>query len=146
MDDIAAMKLALLEAQAAAEEGEIPVGAVICRGNEILARAHNTREGDLDIAGHAEIKALQEAAKASGSWALEGCTLYVTLEPCPMCAGAILQSRISSLCFGAKDEREGAIVSKYHYFDDAKNAPLVRFGTLAEECSSLLKTFFEAKR
>lgn len=140
------MQIALDEARLAYEEGEVPVGAVICCGGKIIAKAHNTREKENDIAGHAEIKAMQKAAEILGKWSLEGCRLIVTLEPCPMCAGAILQSRLSALCFGAKDEKEGAIVSAYHLFDGKKNAPLIDFGVEEEACSDLLKAFFLAQR
>ena len=146
MNDVEAMEIALEEARLAYNEGEVPVGAVILCGGELIAKAHNTRETDLDISGHAEIKAMQEAAKKLGRWSLEGCRLIVTLEPCPMCAGAILQSRLSSLCFGAKDEKEGAIVSAYHLFDGKKEAPFIDFGIKEEECSALLKSFFAARR
>lgn len=146
MNDIEAMLIALEEAKKAKEEGEVPVGAVVVFEGRVIARAHNRRENDLDISGHAEILALKEAARVLKRWTLEGCRLVVTLEPCPMCAGAILQSRISSLCFGAKDAKEGAIVSSYYLFDKKKGAPLVSFGTLEEQCSSLLKDFFRARR
>lgn len=140
------MEIALEEARLAYEENEVPVGAVILRNGELIARAHNTRETDLDISGHAEIKAMQLAAKVLGKWNLEGCRMVVTLEPCPMCAGAILQSRLSSLCFGAKDEKEGAIVSSYFLFDGKKESPLVNFGVKEEECTDILKSFFAKQR
>ena len=146
MNDEEAMDIALQEARLAYEEGEVPVGAVILYNGALLARAHNSRETDLDISGHAEIKAMQLAAKRRETWLLEGCKLIVTLEPCPMCAGAILQSRLSYLCFGAKDEKEGAIVSAYHLFDSKKDAPLTSFGLKEDECSMILKDFFARKR
>ena len=146
MEDIEFMKLALGQARLAAKENEVPVGAVVVKEGKVIALAHNTREKDLDISGHAEIKALQEAAKKLGTWSLEGCSLYVTLEPCLMCGGAILQSRLSYLCFGAKDEKEGAVVSSYHVFDQIKDAPLVRFGLLENECQTVLKEFFASRR
>lgn len=146
MNDLQAMEIALEEARLAYEENEVPVGAVILRNGELIARAHNTRETDLDISGHAEIKAMQLAAKVLGKWSLEGCRMVVTLEPCPMCAGAILQSRLSSLCFGAKDEKEGAIVSSFFLFDGKKETPLVNFGVKEEECTEILKSFFAKQR
>ena len=126
--------------------GEVPVGAIIVKDGQIIARAHNTREGDKDISGHAEINAIRLAEKALGRWTLEGCVLYVTLEPCLMCAGAIKQSRLSSVVFGAKDEAEGAVVSKYHVFDDVNGSIGVVYGVLEEPCSELLKSFFAARR
>lgn len=140
------MQLAIEEAKKAAEAGEVPVGAVVVYRDEIIGKGRNTRENDLDISGHAEIKALQMAAKALGRWSLEGCRLYVTLEPCLMCAGAILQSRVSSLCFGAKDAKEGAIVSKHHVYDGEKGAPLLSFGVAEEACAELLTAFFSKQR
>ena len=142
------MMIALEEARLALEEGEIPVGAVIYHGDELIARTHNHREGHLDISSHAEIEAMRIAAKKLGRWSLEGCSLYVTLEPCLMCAGAILQARLDSLCFGALDEERGAILSKYHVFDDQMNVkvPLVSHGALAEESANILNAFFEKKR
>lgn len=140
------MRLALEEARASAAMGEVPVGAIIVKDGQIIARAHNTREGDKDISGHAEINAIRLAEKALGRWTLEGCVLYVTLEPCLMCAGAIKQSRLSSVVFGAKDEAEGAVVSKYHVFDDVNGSIGVVYGVLEERCSELLKSFFAAKR
>ena len=140
------MRLALEEARLAFDEGEVPVGAVIVKDGVVVSSAHNSRENELDISGHAEINAIRKAEKALGRWTLEGCTLYVTLEPCPMCAGAIKQSRLSSLVFGAKDEEEGAIISAYHIFDADNGSQNVSFGVLEKECSELLKAFFSAKR
>ncbi len=142
------MNQAIAEAKAAFDEGEVPVGAVVVRNGEIIAKAHNHKEKDLDISSHAEINAIKEAEKALGRWDLHDCSLYVTLEPCLMCAGAILQSRIRYLCFGAADEKAGAIVSAYHVFDD-KNAytpPLIDKGVCKNECVNLLVKFFEKQR
>ena len=140
------MRLALAEAQLAFEAGEVPVGAVIVKDGTVLAAAHNTRENDNDISGHAEINAIRQAEQRLGRWSLEGCTLYVTLEPCPMCGGAIKQSRVSTLVFGAKDEDEGAVVSRYHLFDADNGVPNISFGLLEEECANIIKSFFAEKR
>ncbi len=143
-----AMKLAILEAKKALEEGEIPVGAVIFHNGEMIASAHNHREKNLDISSHAEIEAMKIAAQKLGRWSLGECQLYVTLEPCLMCAGAILQARLNSVCYGADDPERGAICSKYHAFDDhlGVQVPLVQKGVLAKECANLLNVFFEKKR
>lgn len=141
------MMEALKEAELAYEEGEIPVGAVVVRNGKIISRGHNGRERDLDIASHAEINALKAAAKTLGRWDLHDCSLYVTLEPCLMCAGAILQSRIRFLSFGCLDKKAGAILSIYHAFD-ANNAympPLIDEGLCEKECSDILKRFFDKK-
>ena len=140
------MRLALEEARLAMEAGEVPVGAVIVKDGIVISAAHNSREADLDISGHAEINAIRKAEEKLGRWTLEGCSLYVTLEPCPMCAGAIKQSRLSTLVFGAKDEEEGAVVSKYHIFDADNGSQNVSFGVLGQECANLLKDFFAVRR
>ena len=142
------MKEALKEAALAFDEGEVPVGAVVVRDDVIVGRGHNHKERDLDISSHAEIVAIKEAAKTLGRWSLEDCSLYVTLEPCLMCAGAILQSRIRFLSFGALDPAAGSILSAYHVFDE-KNAytpPLIDKGLRNNECSDLLLRFFKSKR
>lgn len=140
------MRLALAEAEAAEKEGEVPVGAVVVFDGEVIAKGHNAREKDLDIAGHAEIVALKKAALALGRWSLEGCTLYVTLEPCLMCAGAIRQSRISTLVFGARDAEEGAVVSRHHVFDQDNGVQTIQTGVLEEDCAAIIKRFFLKKR
>ena len=140
------MRLALEEAEKAAEEGEVPVGAVIVFHDQVIAMAHNTRESDLDISGHAEINAIKRAEKTLGRWTLEGCALYVTLEPCLMCAGAIRQSRLTTIVYGADDEAEGAVCSAFHVFDADNGAQNVVPHVLAEECSAIIKTFFAARR
>ena len=117
MDDIEFMNIALEEAEKALRENEIPVGAVVVKDGKVISVGHNQRECLNDITSHAEIEALKNAAKVLGSWKLNGCTLYVTLEPCLMCTGAILQSRVSRVVFGAKDERDGALISNYFVFD-----------------------------
>ena len=140
------MELALEEARLSAEEGEIPVGAVIVKDGCVLAKTHNTREKSLDISGHAEVNAIRLAEKALGRWTLEGCSLYVTLEPCLMCSGAIKQSRLASLVFGAKDEADGAVVSKYHVFDSDNGTPTIACGLMEKESAELLKEFFRKQR
>lgn len=142
------MREALLEAQRACEEGEIPVGAVVVRENNIIARAHNTRERNHDPLGHAELSALSMAAEALGGWRLDDCDLYVTLEPCPMCAGAILNARLRRVYFGAYDEVMGAVGSKFNLFYDYRWPTLVHFagGILEEDCRAVLQSFFRRRR
>ena len=138
---------ALKEAQLAYEAGEIPVGAVVVQNGTIVGRGHNEREEKLDISSHAEINALKNAAKELGRWDLSDCSLYVTLEPCLMCAGAILQSRIRFLSFGTLDKKAGAILSIYHAFDinNAYMPPLIDKGLCEGECADILRRFFEKK-
>ena len=140
------MRLALEEAKLSAGEGEVPVGAVIVKDDRVIARAHNSREKGLDISGHAEINALRLAAESLGKWTMEGCAIYVTLEPCLMCAGALRQSRISTIVFGAKDEAEGAIVSKFHVLDQDNATQTIAYDVLEQECSAMLKEFFAKTR
>ena len=139
------MEEALAEARLALEEGEVPVGAVIVYKGNIIGRGHNSREGHQDISGHAEINALKEAAKTLGRWSMEGCTLYVTLEPCLMCGGAIKQSRLTSLVYGASDEQEGAL-SVYHVFDADNGAQTIHNGVCDAECQRILQQFFLQRR
>ena len=138
------MNVAIEEAKIALSEGEVPVGAVIVKDGKIIARAHNTRETDLDISGHAEINAMRLAAKALGKWTLDGCAIYVTLEPCVMCAGALLQSRISTIVYGADDPQFGGVSQNGNLFDQSK--ALVYRGVMKEECAELLNRFFRSKR
>ena len=137
------MQEALFEAKLALEEGEVPVGAVVVKDGEIIARGHNTRERDLDISGHAEIVALKLAAQKLGRWALNDCALYVTLEPCPMCAGAIEQARLGTLVYGADDPQEGGI-SRYGMLNGAET--LVYRGEGKNEAESILQLFFKERR
>ena len=140
---------ALAEARRAAELGEVPVGAVVVDGaGEIVARAHNTKETNGDPLGHAEILALRQAAARIGGWRLSGCTLYVTLEPCAMCAGALVQSRVKRLVFAAEDPKAGFCGSLGNLVQDPRlNHRLeVQSGVLREECAALLKEFFTALR
>jgi len=148
VDDKAIMALALEEARAALEHDEVPIGCVIVRGDEVLARAHNARERDADPTAHAEILALRAAAHAIGSWRLEGCSVYVTLEPCVMCAGAIVLARADALAYGAPDPKAGAVRSLYNVADDARLNHRVRVtaGVLEQESSELLRAYFSAKR
>lgn len=143
------MRLALEEAQLAATLGDIPVGAVIVRGGQILARAGNRREADGDPTAHAEMLVLREAARQVGSRRLAGCTLYVTLEPCPMCAGAIAMARPDAVIFGAHDARMGCCGSVYRLTEDrAFGLGMVpaHGGVLATECAALLEAFFKDRR
>ncbi|MEG2086923.1 MAG: tRNA adenosine(34) deaminase TadA [Angelakisella sp.] len=141
------MELALAEAEAAAARGEVPVGAVLVHNGIVIAQAGNTREGDGDALGHAELTVLRQGCRVLGDWRLVGCTLYVTLEPCPMCAGAMVNARIDRVVYGAADPAMGCVGSKIHLFDlDFNHRPLVTTGVLAERCTALLKAFFETKR
>jgi tRNA(adenine34) deaminase len=142
------MRLALQEAQAALEENEVPVGAIIVHGERVIASAHNQREQLRDPTAHAEMIAITQAAEAVGSWRLEDCTLYVTLEPCPMCAGAILQARIPLVVYGATDPKAGAVASLFTLLDDARlnHRSQVVGGVLAAECGEILSRFFQAQR
>ena len=142
------MLAALEQARAAAEEGEIPVGAVLVRDGKILACTHNRREATGNPMDHAEMLALREGAAHQGSWRLDGSTLYVTLEPCPMCAGALVQARVSRLVFGARDIKLGAAGSRYNLVSDetTHHRMEVTDGILEEECQELLRSFFEARR
>ena len=134
------MRLALEQAALARSAGDMPVGAVIARGEEIVCAAHNTREADNDPTGHAEINALREAARVLGAWRLTGCTLYVTLEPCCMCAGAITQARLDRLVFGAYDEQAGCCGSLYRVTEDPafNHFVIAEGGLMAYECARML--------
>lgn len=150
MDDAEGMALALAAAREALAQGEVPVGAVVVRhaDSSILATAHNQRETTADPTAHAERLALTEAGKALGRWRLDGCTLFVTLEPCPMCAGAIVLSRIDRVVYGCLDVKAGACRSLYRLLDDPRlnHRPQVRGGVLGDECSQLLSEFFRGRR
>jgi tRNA(adenine34) deaminase len=142
------MARALEEARAALEHDDVPIGCVVARGDEIIARAHNARERDQDPTAHAEVLALRAAAAAIGSWRLDACTVYVTLEPCVMCAGAIVLARAERLVYGAADPKAGAVRSLYNVADDARlnHRVEVTAGLLEEESAGLLRTYFSAKR
>jgi tRNA(adenine34) deaminase len=142
------MRLALDEAAAAPEHGDVPIGAVLVRGDEILAAAHNQRELRSDPTAHAEVLALRAAAESSGDWRLEGSTMYVTLEPCPMCAGALVLARVHRLVYGPQDPRAGAALSLYNIVADPRlnHQVEVTFGVLEEESVALLTSFFGSHR
>jgi tRNA(adenine34) deaminase len=146
--DLKYMREALLEAEAAGAAGDVPVGAIIVLGDRIVGRGRNERELTGDPLAHAEIVALRAAAAELGHWRLDEAELFVTLEPCPMCAGAIVQSRLRSLTFGTPDARGGAARSLFRICDDPRthHRVHVRNGILAEESASLLTEFFRAKR
>lgn len=142
------MKQALKEAKKAYDKLEVPVGCVIVKDGKIIARAHNLKETKKDTINHAEIRAIQKASKKLNSWRLIDCEMYVTLEPCPMCAGAIINSRIKKLYIGALDEKTGAVGSKLNLLEDYKFNHKVEIekGILKEECESILKSFFKELR
>ncbi|MEE2684714.1 MAG: tRNA adenosine(34) deaminase TadA [Planctomycetota bacterium] len=142
------MKLALQQAQQAAESDEVPVGAVIVHGERTIALAHNQREQLNDPTAHAEMIAITQAAEAIGDWRLENCTLYVTLEPCLMCAGAILQARLGRLVYGASDPKAGAVESLFQTMADNRLNHQVESisGILAQECGEILSHFFQQQR
>jgi len=142
------MREALVEADRAAQHGDVPVGAVVVVEDRVIARAENRRELDGDPLGHAEILALRDAARVLKRWRLTGATLYVTLEPCVMCAGAIVQARIDRLVFGTFDPKAGAVGSLYDVPRDARlnHRPVVHGGVEAEAASDVLKTFFQSRR
>ncbi len=142
------MRLAIEEAKMAAAAGEVPVGAVIVRNGEVIGRGRNSTETDKDPTCHAEIKAIREASKVLGGWRLPGCEMYVTTEPCSMCAGAIVLARIEKLYVGTPDPKAGACGSLYNIVRDGRlnhQTELVT-GVLQEECSALLKDFFAGLR
>ena len=141
-DDIYFMKKALQEAEVAYEKGEVPVGAVVVIDNRIIARAHNLTELLNDVTAHAEMQAITAAANFLGGKYLKGCTLYVTLEPCQMCAGALYWSQIDKIIYGARDEERGCIALKTKLHPKTK----MRGGVLAEEAARLIKQFFNHKR
>ncbi len=142
------MNLALEQAEQAAIADEVPVGAIIVRNGEVLAAARNEREQLRDPTAHAEMIAITQAAAALGSWRLEGCTVYVTLEPCPMCAGAILQARASQLVYGADDPKAGAVHSLFQMMNDPRLNHCVEVvsGIMSERCGLVLSNFFKQKR
>lgn len=136
------MEEALKLAKEAAAEGEIPVGAVVVRNGEIISTGRNRREKEKNALCHAEIEAINNACKALGGWRLWQCELYVTLEPCPMCAGAIINARIPHVYFGAKDDKNGACGSVANLFEQFTHKPKLTTGILEEACSSVLQDFF----
>ena len=148
MNDEALMKIALEEARRALAEGELPVGAVVARNGEIVATGRNRREAAADPTAHAEIEAIRAAARALGGWRLTGCTLYVTLEPCAMCAGAFVAARLERVVFGAADPAAGCCGSVYRITEDPAFTHFARAdgGVLAESCQALLSDFFAEHR
>jgi len=148
MDDVTAMRAALVEARRATEHGDVPVGAIVVRDGVVIATAGNQREQLNDPSAHAEVLALRAAAAHLGTWRLDDCTLYVTLEPCVMCAGAIINARVGTVVFGAPDLKAGALGSLYNIAADPRlnHEPVVRHGVLAEESASLLHEFFSERR
>ena len=142
------MRMALEEAQLAADEGEIPVGAVLVKDVEVIARAHNRRENDHDPTAHGEVLCMRQAARVLGDWRLRGCTLYVTLEPCPMCAGAMVMSQLSRCVYGAADDKQGCCGSVYDLPGDPALGSQTQWqsGVMAEECGELMRSFFSGRR
>ncbi len=146
--DLWFMQMAIAEAQAAEQEGEVPVGAVVVLEDRVIAAAHNQREQLNDPTAHAEMIAITQAASSLSSWRLENCRLYVTLEPCPMCAGAILQSRVPHLVYGAPDPKAGAVDSLFRLLDDTRlnHRTEVISGVLGDRCGKMLSDFFKRQR
>ncbi len=142
------MRLALREAQLALEADEVPIGAVVVHDGRVIGSAHNQREQLRDPTAHAEMLAITQAAGALGNWRLEGCTLYVTLEPCPMCAGAMVLARLPRAVYGAADPKAGAVATLYRLLDDPRlnhRAEIIG-GVLAQPCGEILSRFFAGKR
>lgn len=146
-NDVKYMKIALSEAQSAFDNAEVPVGAVVVKDSKIIAAAHNLREREKMATAHAELLAIEEACRVLGTWRLSGCTLYVTLEPCPMCAGAIVNSRIDRVVFGASDSAAGCLGSVINFNSYPFNhAFSIEGGVCEDESAQLLRMFFESKR
>ncbi len=147
-DDERFMRMAIDQAYIAEENGDVPIGCVIVHENRVIAKAYNQREQLGDPTAHAEIIALTQAAEAVGNWRLHGCTVYVTLEPCPMCAGALVLGRLDRLVYGTDDSKTGAVKSLYNIVqDDRLNHRLeVTAGVLAEDCKAQLQAFFQRRR
>ena len=148
MTDEDYMRMALDEARLAAEEGEVPIGAVVVHEDEVIARAHNRRETDRDPSAHAEFSAMCEAARVLDRWRLTGCTVYVTLEPCLMCAGLMVNARIDRCVYGAPDPKGGALGTLFDVSHDERlnHEFEVTSGVLADECAAELRSFFRARR
>lgn len=138
------MQEALIEAQKAMDIGEVPIGAVVVKDDKIIARGHNLRESLNDPTAHAEIIAIREAAYKLNNWRLSGTTLYVTIEPCPMCAGAIIQARIPVVVYGAQDEKAGGVHSVFDILDNPRlnHRTMVFTGILEDECKKIMQKFF----
>ena len=148
MDDETYMRMALDEARAAADEDEVPIGAVVVCDGRVVASAHNRRELDADPSAHAEFAAMVAASRALGRWRLTGCTVYVTLEPCLMCAGLMVNARIDRCVYGATDPKGGALGTLYDVSHDPRlnHEFEVTSGVLADECATMLRDFFRARR
>ena len=148
MTDEEYMREALVEAHKAYDMGEIPIGAVLVYEGKIISRHHNRREIDHDATAHAEILVIREANAMLERWRLTGCTLYVTIEPCPMCAGAIINSRIDRVVYGSSDYKGGAVESLFNVLShpNLNHEPQVLAGVLQEECSQIMKDFFKERR
>ena len=146
--DTTYMKEALKEAEIAAFEDEVPIGCVIVKDDQIVSRAHNMRDKTNNPVGHAEILAIKKASEILNDWQLVNCTIYVTIEPCIMCAGAIIQSRIAKVVYGAPDNKGGAFGGSINVLDatNLNHRPEVISGVLEEECSSIIKNYFKGKR
>lgn len=147
MDHEYYMSQALALAREAIEDGDVPVGCIIVRDGQIIGRGRNRREADSDATAHAEMEAIRDACGKLGSWRLHGCTLYVTLEPCPMCAGGIINARVEEIRYGAKDEKAGCCGSVLNLFEERFNHhPRIYQGPLVKECQEILRHFFENLR
>jgi tRNA(adenine34) deaminase len=148
VDDERFMRQALAAARRAPAHADVPIGAVVVKDGAVIARGHNAREKDADPTGHAELLAIRRAGSKLGTWRLEGCTLYVTLEPCAMCAGAIVLARLDRLVYGAADPKAGFVGSLGDLCRDARlnHRPAVTSGVLADECGRILVEFFRDKR
>ena len=142
------MKMAIRQAQKAVEKDEVPIGAVIVKDGVVLARAYNLVEKTQNPTAHAEILAITKACKKTGSWRLDGAEMYVTMEPCPMCAGAIVNARISKVYFGAYENKSGGAVSKFNILTDSGLNHKTEFvgGIMQEHCVNIIKNYFKAKR
>lgn len=146
MTDKEAMLSALEKARQASDDEEVPVGAVVIRDGRIIGEGRNRREKGKNAVLHAEIEAIEQACERVGSWRLHGCELFVTLEPCPMCAGAIVNARLDRVVFGAYDESGGAVISKTELFADFGYSPDVVGGYMEKECTEVLTGFFKKRR
>ncbi|WP_408955288.1 tRNA adenosine(34) deaminase TadA [Natroniella sp. ANB-PHB2] len=142
------MKIALEEAEKAFQKGEVPIAAIVVKNDQVIAKAHNLKEDLQDPTAHAEVLAIRQAANSLGGWRLSGSTLYVTIEPCPMCAGAIVQARIDNLVYGANDLKAGGAGTLFNIVNDERlNHRLeVKSGVLKEDCSQIMKCFFKSLR
>lgn len=147
MDHEKFMKLALKEAKKAAKKKEVPIGAVVVKNGKVIAKAHNLREKTNKATSHAELLAIEKANKKLKSWRLDSCVLYVTIEPCPMCAGAIIQSRVQKLVYGAQDLKSGTHQSVVNLFEKSFNHKVdVEYGIMEEECGEIITSFFRKLR